>query len=66
MKKTSTKTKAAIIAAIVSLGIVLGMIGFIIVDEYNVATKQHNTQIVYDYGEEKLKGAATNAVFLCR
>lgn len=43
---------AAIIAAIVSLGIVLGMIGFIIVDEYNVATKQNNTQIVCDYGEE--------------
>ena len=43
---------AAIIAAIVSLGIVLGMILFITVDEYNVATKPHNTQVVYDYGEE--------------
>ena len=43
---------AAIIAAIVSLGIVLGMIGFIIVDEHNVATQPHNTQVVYDYGEE--------------
>ena len=43
---------AAIIAAIVSLGIVLGMICSIIVDEYNVATKPHNTQVVYYYGDE--------------
>ena len=50
--KTTAKEIAIVAAAIVGLVIVLAMLGFIAIDEYNIATKPHSTPIVYDYGDE--------------
>lgn len=49
--KTTAKEIAIVAAAIVGLVIVLAMLGFIAIDEYNIATQPHNTPIVYDYGD---------------